>query len=576
MSDENNIVLLLSLLVFTLIIFMLAQQISKQKLKQQIRRLENLIQDFQTQLQNKTAKTSSPSHLNLEYIKKIEELEEELKLQKRRLLETKAIAQEANRVKSQFLSNIRHEIRTPMNSIMVFADLLAQETLDEKLKSYTKNISVSGQKLLSLLDDIIELSSVEKGTYEIEETPVDIRECLAEITKKEEKKAKKKGLDFDVLVAENIPDVLLIDRPKVEEIIQNLIENAIRFTDKGFIKISLQIDGKNILKNTVNLCFTVEDSGIGIEKQDLEKIFEIFETADINDKKIRGAGLGLSLNKKLAQAMNGDIQVFSEIKKGSKFVFTLQDVEVALGSFNREEINSMMIDFSRIESKYKKIVVIETDSISKSTIQEAFLDSSIKVYTFEQPREAIAMLKKEPVDIIFVDIGILTEDESAVAKILTKISDAAIVSITSKRIKDIDLIHGIRLAGHLMRPIHLAELFKVTLKAMSFTHKFALKKELYESTKEILQENNLQNRQAFLVFAKQELDALYTDAYKTNDLKLIEIFAKKLYEGAMKYDIKTFIDFSDTLLQKIELFDIDAIHSMMKEYKEKLYILKSL
>ena len=582
MNSEDDLLILLTLLSFAFLLFILVQQLSKQKLKQKISKLENSLENQQNEIktpqeQNQKHKTAPLNSANsLQYIKKIEALEADLRLQKKRVLETKAIAQEANRVKSEFLSNIRHEIRTPMNSIMVFADLLAQETMDEKLKSYTKNISVSGQKLLALLDDIIELSSVEGGIFEIEESPVDIRNLLQQIVDKEKSKAYKKGLSISLEISQRVPDTLLLDREKIEEILTNLIENAVKFTDKGFVKIEVDIDQKNILKNAVNISFRVQDSGVGIEPQYMDRIFEIFEKPDSDDEKIRGAGLGLSINRKLARAMHGDISVSSKVNEGSIFTFSLQNVEIALANANTKEFNEQMIDFSLIKTKYQKIIVIDKDERSKTTLREAFLNTPIKVIVFEQSRDAIAYLQKEPVDVIFIDVDILTEDDNAVAKILMKISTAAIVTLTSHRLKDVVFAQGVRIAGHLMRPLSLAELFKVTLKAVSYTDKIDEQKEYKENTEDIFEQTSKQDREAFLEAAQKELDAIYRKAYKTNDLKSIEKFAKSLYDLAKKHNVYGFVEFAQTLLQKIELFDIDAMHSMMKEYKEKLNILKNL
>jgi len=555
------------------------QEFLKRKVKKANIELQKEVVELQAKLKKSREFKETPksqSSLHLEQIKKIEALEEELALQKRRVLETKAIAQEANRVKSEFLANIRHEIRTPMNSIMVFADLLAQESLDERLHSYTKNIVTSGQKLLSLLDNIIELSSVENGIFEIEESAVDIRALVKEIVEKLEESATKKGLVLNVNFSKDLPDTLLIDKEKVEEILQNLLENAIRFTDKGFVKIELDILKKNPLKNSVDFYISVSDSGIGIERKYLEKIFEIFEKPESDDEKIRGAGLGLSINRKLARAMKGDIEVQSKPGVGSTFTLILHEVEVALANSNTQESQNSMIDFSLIKAKHNKILLIDSDEESKKTLQNAFANTQFNIFSFENSRDAVACLQKEQVDVIFIDIKILTEDEHAVSKILMKLSNASIVTITSQRLKNVEFIEGVRIAGHLMRPISLAELFKITLQAINYVARGERKKELNHDLKEALLQNSHIDREHFLEEEATIVNELYHHAYKTNDLKSIEKFAHTLLTTATKHHIKFFIDFANKLLQKIELFDIDAIHSMMKEYQQKRDLLKSL
>jgi signal transduction histidine kinase/DNA-binding response OmpR family regulator len=571
MGSENNIIILLSLTGLFILLFILTQQHSKQKLKHKIVQLEDIVAELMTQLKNKkqTTQLKPQSALHLEYIKKIEALEDALQIEKRKLAATKAIAQEANRVKSEFLSNIRHEIRTPMNSIMAFSNLLSQELKDEKLQSYTKNIESSGEALLTLLDDIIELSNVEKGSFKIDETPVDIRRVLFDVSKQEREKALQKGLTFSIDVDENVPEILLLDKEKVEEILLNLISNAVRSTKEGFVTVTLFVEKEKLKNNTVDVVFSIKDSGVGIEAVYLEKIFEIFEKTE---------GLGLSINRKIARAMNGDIIVVSKPNEGSQFQFILRDVEVALKAKRSDEQWSQEnIDFSLLQAKYHKVVLIDRDTETKENLKAAFSKSSFELFCFTSPRDAVAFLSKNMVDIIFVDIDVLTEDENAFAKILTGLCSAPIISVTSKRIKNVDLTADMNLSGHIIRPIGTSELFKTALRAINSKKEQSHQiNSTLSGINEVLQNCTQEQRDAFLRASENQLESLYMQAWKTNDLESIKQFAQTLFDVAQSHNMESFTNFAKKLLGKIDLFDIEAIQGLMAEYQEKITILKNL
>jgi len=559
----------------TLLIITIFQTISKQKLKNELSLLNNEVEDLKQEkertLQKKKTFNISP---NLEYIKKVESLEKALDREKKRVDEVKSIAQEANRVKAEFLANVRHEIRTPMNSIMVFAGLLAEELRDTKLQSYAQNINTSGEQLLNLLDDIIELSSVENKTFKIEEKATDIKSMLDHIVKTLQEPADKKALKINLDIDEHIPESVMIDRDKVEEIFINLLDNAIRFTDHGTVDVKLILSGENVLKNAVHLTFIVKDSGIGIDSEHLDKIFQIFEKPMQNDDKIRGAGLSLSINKKMANAMGGDITVTSKIGQGSTFTFELKDIEVVLPSKIVKKDGNL--NFSRIEAKHNRFIVIDTDIESYEIIKNAFSSTPIEIISYKEPRNAIAQLQKEYFDIIFIDLDMLTADDNAVAKILTKISTAPIVTLITHRLKDVVFIKDIRLAGHLKKPIILEELFRIALNAVEYKEEQTPQKIKPKIKKEEVSQINLEDIAKFLEDVEDNVSLLYKEASKTNDLASIEKFAKRLQISSKYNKVPEMESFADLLLEKVALFDIEAVHNMMQEYQEKIQALKNL
>ncbi|MEN4053148.1 MULTISPECIES: ATP-binding protein [Sulfurimonas] len=574
---DHELIVFGAAIIFLIMAFFVILKISKEKQLEHQKALEDEIYTLKAKIIDqekiiKYAKNSSQSRLALEQIKKIESLQSEIKRHKKRVQDAKAIAQEAHNVKSEFLSNIRHEIRSPMNSIIVFAELLVQESQNAKLQNYAKNIYSAGKKLLEMLDDIIELSRVEKGTFVLEEKPVDIKALIQNIVRTQREEASRKGLEFTLDIDEKIPDSLMLDESKIEDIFANLIENAVKFTNKGYVCVKLEEDGKDIAKNSINFLLTVEDSGSGIADEDKEKIFEIFESS--KEKELRGIGLGLSINKRMAKLMNGDIFVESQVGKGSKFIFALTGVEVVLLSADSKEYNEDMIDFSLIKPSGGTVMVIDENAEVRSLIRDSFFESALKVLSYDNPRDAIEALKHNKVDMIFIDIDILTSDDNAVSKILKGISDAPVITLTEKQIRGIGLkFNAAKIAGHLKKPLSKSELFKISLHVLKEEdeHAYSLISEDEESFE------NLQRSQVerFSQLTSKNLNQLYDKALKTHDLDTIKLFAEELLSIALDCAIEDMVKFADKLLVKIELFEIDAINNMMQQYKQKVSRLKN-
>jgi signal transduction histidine kinase/CheY-like chemotaxis protein len=560
-----------------IVIYLLSQNkksdnfMEQEKLEDEIYELKAKILDQEKIIEH--SKTATQSRLALEQIKKIELQESEIQRLTRQLKEAKAIAQKAHKIKSDFLSNIRHEIRTPMNSILVFAELLQKECKDMKLEVYAENINLAGKKLLALIDEIIELSRVEKGIVTIEEEPFDIKNMLQEIMKSHREDAMKKGIDFSLDIDDEIPDSMMLDAEKIEDICVNLIENAIKFTQNGFVHISLEKNTENVVNNTVGFSLIVEDSGIGIDESDQEKIFEMFETVGKDFQQKQSLGIGLALNKKVAQQMNGDIVVESTPGEGSRFVFFIENVEVVLESTKSKEYNEENIDFSLIKPEGGTIIVVDEDREIRDLIRDAFIESNIKVRTYDNPREAIDILKKEEVDMILIDIDILTSDDNAVSKILKGISHAPVVTLTQKRLRDLPFEQrGAKIVGHLKKPLVKSDLFKIALKVLN--NKKPQERDIVQEIERPFGNLEKEQIEKFLRLATNKLDALYNEAMQTNDIDTIRLFAQELLDISLECIIEELVRYANELLENIDTFDIEAIDAMMPEYREKISLLK--
>jgi signal transduction histidine kinase len=255
-------------------------------------------------------------------IKERKKIEEELK-------KAKEDAESASRSKSEFLANMSHEIRTPMNAIIGFTELLEEQVKEPHLRSYVKTIKSAGNTLLMLINDILDLSKVEAGKMQLQKVPTNLYELFHEIGAIFSVTMKKKGLQLEIDIDETMPKHLLLDATRIRQIIFNLIGNAVKFTEKGSIKLSLKTVSIDDYNAKIDIIISVKDSGVGIPNDQLQKIFEAFEQKDGQDnKKYGGTGLGLAISKRLTEMMGGDISVVSQEGVGSEFIIKLYRIDI--------------------------------------------------------------------------------------------------------------------------------------------------------------------------------------------------------------------------------------------------------
>jgi len=298
------------------------------------------------------------------------DLTQRLKLEQD-LKKAKEEALKANEIKGRFLANISHEIRTPISSIIGFSSILTKEIKDKKLYKYATSINQAGQRLLSLVNEILDASKIEANKIEINKQDSDIYNILQEIQEVFSLKISQKNLQFDIHIQDNLPHILKLDELKVYQILLNLVGNALKFTHKGFIDIDVSFTQNS--NHTINLQIKVSDSGIGIKEDQLKKIFEPFQQQDKQDnKKYAGTGLGLYISKKYAQLMGGDIVVKSVSSKGTTMIFSLNDVEI-ISTNNNNDIETKNISKEDKSSytpilKYKFPALQKEDIISLNTI----------------------------------------------------------------------------------------------------------------------------------------------------------------------------------------------------------------
>lgn len=310
-------------------------------------------------------------------------------------------AREAAHIKENFLANMSHEIRTPLNAILGFTYLLDKTKLDEGQKTFLASIKTSGESLLDIVNDILDLSKLEAGMLRIENSPFTLHKVLDSVEALFKPKADEKNLFLGVEIDKSVPDDLLGDEMRLTQILVNLTGNAIKFTNEGSVTIA--VSGKEINDDKIMLEITIKDTGIGIPLKKQQRIFERFEQAENEtNRKYGGSGLGLSIVKQLLQLQGGDIKVISEPGKGSEFTASIpytinkQSREDALASLTQKQVNGF--------AESKNVLVAEDNVMNQMLLRHLFQQWNLKTYTVNNGAEVVSELKRNKYDLVIMDI----------------------------------------------------------------------------------------------------------------------------------------------------------------------------
>ncbi len=319
--------------------------------------------------------------------------------------EAKEKAEESTKLKEAFLANMSHEIRTPMNAIIGFSDLLSKGKLAEKEREYVKTIKSAGENLLTIINDILDISKIEAGMMTFEEHTFSVKEIFKSLNVMLMGKAKEKNLELIFACDENVPDSLLGDPTRLTQIIINLAGNAIKFTQKGKINVHVGIlkDAADCHRDgSISLEFSVKDTGIGIPEDKLEHIFERFRQAESHiTRKYGGTGLGLSIAKQLVELQGGTLYVKSEFKVGSVFSFCIpykKSVEV----LTTPDVTSEK--FSMKELGKLNILLVEDNQLNVKLILSLFSEYNLKLQVAENGSVGIEKIKESKFDIVLMDM----------------------------------------------------------------------------------------------------------------------------------------------------------------------------
>ncbi|MCH2204562.1 MAG: ATP-binding protein [Lentisphaerales bacterium] len=389
---------------------------------------------------------------NLKLEKRVEERTTEIIEALKLLEEAKNNAEAANKSKSLFLANMSHEIRTPMNAILGYTDILTKKLTDPEHSRYLKIVRNSGKTLLSLINDILDLSKVEAGKLELRFGSINTRALFQSVPEQFAALLKQKNLKFNLEISENLPNAILIDETRIKQVLNNIIGNAIKFTEKGSITLKV-FD----FTESNELIFSIEDTGRGIPKEKLNNIFDSFEQVDHNE--IEGTGLGLAITQKLIHIMNGNIEVTSEVNKGTKFVITISRVE----SFDitKQEDEESEKHYSFTEAT---ILIADDVTLNKDMIKTYLEKFPFKIIEAENGKQAIEIAREHIPDLILMDIKMPVMNGIKATSIINedkKLQNIPVIAITANAVKDAEAEIKKVFDAYLYKPIQQNSLLEV-------------------------------------------------------------------------------------------------------------------
>ncbi|SFL23526.1 Signal transduction histidine kinase [Lachnospiraceae bacterium KH1T2] len=337
-----------------------------------------------------------------------EYMELQEKEHERELEQMVEIEKAANEAKSSFLSNMSHEIRTPINAVLGMNEMILRESKDKQILEYARNINNAGITLLGLINDILDFSKIEAGKMEIISAEYSVSSMLNDLIVMVNTKARDKGLNLTARVDEETPDILCGDEMRIRQVILNILNNAVKYTEKG--NVTLTMDYKDLSEDEIELEFHVLDTGIGIKKEDIDKLFSPFQRIEENrNRTIEGTGLGMSITKKLLEMMGSQLEVSSEYGKGSDFGFRLRQQVIRrdpVGNFEEKARHNSAAQRAFRESftaPDARVLVVDDTSMNITVFVNLLKRTEIQIDTAESGPEAIALSAMKRYDIIFMD-----------------------------------------------------------------------------------------------------------------------------------------------------------------------------
>jgi PAS domain S-box-containing protein len=314
------------------------------------------------------------------------------------LIKSKEDAEYGKKVKETFLANMSHELRTPVNGIIGITDLLLKTDLSEQQKSMLDLLETSSRSLLGVINDVLDISKIEAGKFNIVRTPNNIYDLIKSVFDLLKFRADESNIEFVLEIDSRVPQNLMVDSLRLNQILMNLLSNAIKFTPRGHVKLTVSVLQKH--NDKVKLKYSVEDSGIGVPADRLNKIFESFEQAEEDTgSRYGGTGLGLAIVKKLAELKGGELEVTSQLGKGSVFNFiNWHTIAAKPSESTNNKPNKVLLPFNNIS-----VLVAEDNMVNQFMLSKILKDWNVEVDMVDNGRKAIDKLKAKSYDLILMD-----------------------------------------------------------------------------------------------------------------------------------------------------------------------------
>jgi len=495
-------------------------------------------------------------------------------------------ADDANQAKSEFLANMSHEIRTPMNAILGFTELLGKKVLGDEQKRWLLSISSSGKTLLSLINDILDLSKIEAGRMILDYRPVNPRSIFNDIINIFKTKCEKKQVVFETEVASDLNESLVLDETRLRQILFNIVGNAVKFTENGYIRLSVRQQYSKPDRSALDLIFSVEDSGIGIREDQQKIIFDAFrQQVGQSHAKYGGTGLGLAITRRLVEMMGGQIQLKSELGKGSTFSILLKDVAVASVI---PKMTRPVFELADIQFVPATILSVDDVETNRMLLKDFLSPYSLTIVDAENGEIAIEMARKIRPKLIFMDMKMPVMDGYTATKLIKADKDLAsipIIALTASVMKD--NLHEIEDAGCddlLQKPVGTEDVIRMLMKYLDYQDLSKMDK---NTSSQSVDSANVTLSNEILNISQEQLKSLilelkgdlYTTWKQTSEQFIfsdIETFGQTMISLGEKFMISIVRSWGQQLLDQARSFDMEALPETLAAYSELIEKLESM
>lgn len=480
-------------------------------------------------------------------------------------------AETATKAKSEFLANMSHEIRTPMNAILGFSDLLKKTALSNTQESYLNTIKTGGETLLNIINDILDISKIEANKLDINKNFFDFHSLIFELKQFFKDKLESKNLDFLIENQKGLPRILYMDELRLRQIFFNLISNAIKFTERGYIKVITSFNDRG--NDKIDLMVIVEDTGTGIRKEDQQKIFDAFEQAGTTSrsKKFQGTGLGLAITKKLVGLMNGTISVESELGNGSRFI--LEFSEVITDSVTADKKIIPVQQGAKITFPGATVLIADDIESNRLLLREICKGMGIETMEAENGRQAIETIKLHIPDLVLMDVRMPEMDGYDAVEIIKKdpsLKNIPVIAVTASVMSsDKAMIEKARFDGYIRKPIMISELEDNLKKFL----KYESNKKAEEKYEEI--KDDLIDVEDLIRVLENETVRRIGIAKEKHNFAQIRKLSQDMKKLSEKHNSVKLGLYSDKLFSSVMKYDIEEIKIMLNNFDDLLLSIKN-